>query len=57
MLFHSISSDETYEYSFDNIVLHVSDIIPKHLHISLTSDINLDGDPNEVVQNTAIFEM
>ncbi|CAG8547346.1 27062_t:CDS:2 [Dentiscutata erythropus] len=51
------NSDENYEYSFDNIVLHVSDILPKHLHISLTSDINLDREANDVVQNTAVFEI
>ncbi|CAG8590294.1 22967_t:CDS:2 [Cetraspora pellucida] len=51
------NSDDTYEYSFDNIVLHVSDIVPKHLHISLTSDINLDREPDDVVQNTAVFEI
>lgn len=51
------NSDENYEYSFDNIVLHVSDILPKHLHISLTSDINLDREQNDIVRNTAIFEI
>ncbi|CAG8490215.1 3984_t:CDS:2 [Dentiscutata heterogama] len=51
------NSDDNYEYSFDNIVLHVSDILPKHLHISLTSDINLDREANDIVQNTAVFEI
>ncbi|CAG8466015.1 5841_t:CDS:2, partial [Racocetra fulgida] len=45
--------EKYYEYSFDNIVLHVSDIIPKHLHISLTSDINMERESEDVVQNTA----
>ncbi|KAF0378376.1 conserved fungal protein [Gigaspora margarita] len=49
--------DDNYEFCFDNIVLHVSDILPKHLHISVTSDINLDREGNDVVQNTGFFEI
>ncbi|CAG8848351.1 28924_t:CDS:2, partial [Racocetra persica] len=51
------NSDDTYEFSFDNTVLHVSDIVPRHLHISLTSDINMDRVEEDVVQNTAVFEI
>ncbi|CAG8517785.1 12710_t:CDS:2 [Acaulospora colombiana] len=51
------SYDDQYEYIFDNIVLHVSDIIPKHLHISMTSDINLDREGEDVVRNTALIEI
>jgi len=49
--------DDQYEYIFDNIVLHVSDIVPKHIHINLTTDINLDREDNEIVVNTATMEM
>jgi hypothetical protein len=49
--------DDQYEYIFDNIVLHVSDIVPKHLHISFTTDINLDREDKEVVINTGVIEI
>ncbi|CAJ0753689.1 15776_t:CDS:2, partial [Entrophospora sp. SA101] len=32
------NSDEEYDYAFDNFVLHLPEILPRHLHISLTSD-------------------
>ncbi|CAG8458314.1 18858_t:CDS:2 [Racocetra persica] len=51
------NSDDMYDYCFDNVVIHVPDIVPKHIHMSLTSDINLDREPNNVVQNTAFFEI
>nr|CAG8550670.1 13246_t:CDS:2 [Entrophospora candida] len=35
------NSDEEYDYAFDNFVLHLPEILPRHLHISLTSDVGL----------------
>ncbi|CAI2183236.1 12595_t:CDS:2 [Funneliformis geosporum] len=51
------NSDEEYDYIFDNVVLYLSELMPKHLHMSFTSDINLDREENDVVQNTAFIEI
>jgi hypothetical protein len=51
------NSDDEYDYIFDNVVLYLSELLPKHLHMSFTSDINLDREENDVVQNTAFIEI
>jgi hypothetical protein len=51
------SSDEEYDYIFDNIVLYLAEVVPKHLHMNFTADINLNRDEKDVLQNTAYFEM
>jgi hypothetical protein len=51
------NSDEEYDYIFDNVVLYLSDIMPKHIHLSFTSDINLDREAHDVVMNTAFVEI
>jgi len=51
------NSDEEYDYIFDNIVLYLAEILPKHLHVSFTADINLARDENNVLENTAFIEI
>ncbi|CAG8551601.1 9234_t:CDS:2 [Funneliformis caledonium] len=51
------NSDDEYDYIFDNVVLYLSELMPKHLHMSFTSDINLDREENDIVQNTAFIEI
>jgi len=51
------SSDEEYDYIFDNIVLHLAEIMPKHLRMNFTADINLDRDEKDILQNTAYIEI
>jgi hypothetical protein len=51
------NSDEEYDFAFDNMVLHLPEILPKHVHFTLTSDINLDRESNNIVQNYAFFEI
>jgi hypothetical protein len=51
------SSDDEYDYIFDNIVLHVSEIVPKHVHMSLTADIDLDRPEQDHLQNTVVIDM
>jgi hypothetical protein len=51
------NSDEEYDYIFDNVVLYLSELMPKHLHISFTTDINLDRDEKDMIQNTALIEI
>ncbi|CAG8538574.1 2980_t:CDS:2 [Paraglomus brasilianum] len=51
------NSDDQYDYVFDNIVLHVSEIVPKHVHMSLNADINLDREENDIVQYTITVDI
>jgi len=51
------NSDEEYDYIFDNIVLHLADVVPKHLRMNFTADINLNRDEKDMLQNTAYFEI
>jgi hypothetical protein len=51
------NSDEEYDYIFDNIVLYLAEVVPKHLHMNFTADINLNRDEKDVLQNTAYFEI
>nr|CAG8612080.1 86_t:CDS:2 [Entrophospora candida] len=51
------NSDEEYDYAFDNFVLHLPEILPRHLHISLTSDVNLDNEDDNILKNYASFEI
>lgn len=51
------NSDEQYDYIFDNLVLHVAEIIPKHIHISFHSDINLERDEDDTMRNTVSIEI
>ena len=38
-------------------MLHVSEIVPKHVHMSLNADINLDREENDIVQYTITVDM
>ncbi|RHZ83681.1 hypothetical protein Glove_88g26 [Diversispora epigaea] len=51
------NSDDQYDYIFDNIVLHVAEIVPKHIHFSFNSDINLERGEDDIVQNTVLIEI
>lgn len=51
------SSDEEYDYIFDNIVLYLAEVLPSHLHVNFTTDINLGRNEQDILQNTAFFEM
>jgi hypothetical protein len=51
------NSDDQYDFAFDNVVLHMPEILPKHVHISITSDINLDREADNVLQNFALLEV
>jgi len=51
------NSDEEYDYIFDNIVLHLADVVPKHLRMNFTADINLNRDEKDILQNTAYIEI
>ncbi|GBB87561.1 hypothetical protein RclHR1_01400014 [Rhizophagus clarus] len=51
------NSDEEYDYIFDNIVLYLAEILPGHLHVNFTTDINLSRDEKDILQNTAFFEI
>jgi hypothetical protein len=51
------NSDEEYDYIFDNIVLYLADVLPKHLRMNFTADINLDREEKDILQNTAYIEI
>ncbi len=51
------SDDPDYEYIFENTVIHLKDVVPKHVHITLTTDIDLDRPENERLQNTLTIDM
>jgi len=51
------NSDDEYDFAFDNMVLHLPDILPSHAHLSLTSDINLDREATSSIKNYAFFEV
>jgi hypothetical protein len=51
------SSDEEYDYIFDNIVLCLAEVLPSHLHVNFSTDINLGRDEQDVLENTAFLEM
>jgi len=51
------NSDEEYDYIFDNIVLYLAEVLPSHLHMSFTTDINLGRNEEDVLQNTTYIEL
>nr|CAG8435117.1 12369_t:CDS:2 [Entrophospora candida] len=51
------NSDDEYDFAFDNMVLHLPEILPSHAHLSLTSDINLDRESTSLIKNYAFFEV
>jgi len=51
------NSDEEYDYIFDNIVLYLAEILPSHLHVNFMTDINLAREEQDILQNTAFFEI
>jgi hypothetical protein len=51
------SSDDEYDFAFDNMVLHLPEILPSHAHLTLTSDINLDRESTSLIKNYAFFEV
>jgi len=48
--------DPDYEYIFENIVVHLKDIVPKHVHITFTADIDLDRE-NDRLQNILTIDI
>jgi len=51
------NSDEEYDYIFDNIVLYLAEVLPSHLHVNFMTDINLGRNEQDILQNTAFFEI
>ncbi|RIA97123.1 hypothetical protein C1645_871601 [Glomus cerebriforme] len=51
------NSDEEYDYVFDNIVLYLAEIVPSHLRMNFSTDINLGVDEKDILQNTAYIEI
>lgn len=51
------NSDDEYDFAFDNMVLHLPEILPSHAHLTLTSDINLDRESTSLIKNYAFFEV
>jgi hypothetical protein len=51
------NSDDEYDYIFDNIVLHLSEIVPKHVHMNLSADIDLDRPEQDHVLNTMTIDI
>ncbi|KAG9296973.1 hypothetical protein G9A89_001811 [Geosiphon pyriformis] len=49
--------DEENSYIFDNIVLHIPHLVPQHIHLNLTTDINMDRPEDQLMQTTLSIDV
>ncbi|CAG8521543.1 11632_t:CDS:10 [Ambispora leptoticha] len=50
-------ADDQNEYIFDNIVLHIPQLVARHIHLNLTADIDLDRQEDQVLENTITLDI
>ncbi|CAG8577418.1 856_t:CDS:10 [Ambispora gerdemannii] len=50
-------ADDQNEFIFDNIVLHIPQLLARHIHLNLTADIDLDRPDDQILENTITLDV